>query len=139
MTDTPHPVECDPIGVVHTPFESRSEAPRQGMRAAARGDLELDDAYEAGLAGIEPGDDLEVFWYADRADRSVLTVTGHGERAQPRGVFASRSNDRPTPVCVTRCRVLAVDGTRLLLEGVDMLTGTPVLDLKPPLTYPDDD
>jgi tRNA-Thr(GGU) m(6)t(6)A37 methyltransferase TsaA len=127
-------VACDPVGVVHTPFDRPEDAPRQGMRAAARGELLIDPAYEEGLGGVAAGDRLEVVWYADRADRSVLTVDGHGE-TESRGVFASRSQDRPTPVCTTRCRVLSVEGTRLLLEGVDMLDGTPVLDLKTPLEY----
>lgn len=126
---------CEAVGVVHTPFDRPEEAPRQGMRAAARGELQVDPAYEEALAGVESGDDLEVYWYADRADRSVLSVDGHGMHPEPRGVFVSRSQDRPTPVCVTRVRVLSVEGTRLLLEGVDMLDGTPVLDLKTPLVY----
>lgn len=132
-------VPCQTIGVVHTPFDRREEAPRQGLRADARGELELDEAFEAGLRGVDPGDELAVVWYADRADRSVLEVDGHGadEGRGRRGVFASRSQDRPTPVCLTRCRVLAVDGTRVRLEGVDMLDGTPVLDLKSPLVYDD--
>ena len=132
-------VSCETIGVVHTPFDSREEAPRQGMRADARGELELDEAFAAGLRGVDSGDELEVVWYADRADRSVLEVGGHGasEDRERRGVFASRSQDRPTPVCLTRCRVRAVDGTRVTLEGVDMLDRTPVLDLKSPLSYDD--
>ncbi|MFB6155599.1 MAG: tRNA (N6-threonylcarbamoyladenosine(37)-N6)-methyltransferase TrmO [Haloferacaceae archaeon] len=129
--------ECEAVGVVHTPFERREDAPRQGKLASARGEIRVDPAYEEALAGIESGDDVEVFWYADRADRSVRTVSGHGNWSSPRGVFASRSQDRPTPVCVTRCRVLSVEGTRLLVAGVDMLDGTPVLDLKAPLTYDD--
>jgi len=132
-------VPCETIGVVHTPFDRREEAPRQGLRGDARGELELDEAFAAGLRGVDPGDELEVVWYADRADRSVLEVGGHGAGGgrERRGVFASRSQDRPTPVCLTRCRVRAVDGTRVSLEGVDMLDGTPVLDLKTPLPYDD--
>jgi tRNA-Thr(GGU) m(6)t(6)A37 methyltransferase TsaA len=129
-------IACAAIGVVHTPFDRRDEAPRQGFRADARGELELDEAFERGLRGVAPGDELDVVWYADRADRSVLEVGGHGTGDRDRrGVFASRSQDRPTPVCLTRCRVLSVEGTRVLLEGVDMLDGTPVLDLKSPLSY----
>lgn len=114
---------------MRTPFESREQAPRQGRRGDAQGVLEVAPEYADGLAGIEPGDELVVVWYADRADRSVLRVDRRGSR----GVFASRSPDRPTPICLTTCRVLAVDGAELRLSGVDMLDGTPVLDLKPPL------
>lgn len=125
-------VTCSPIGVVRTPFESREEAPRQGGGGDAAGEVVLDRAYEPGLAGIEPGDDLLVVWYADEADRSVLTV----ERGWRRGVFASRSPDRPVPIVLTRCAVEAVEGHRVEVRGVDMLDGSPVLDLKPPLGDP---
>lgn len=116
------------MGTVRTPFRRRADAPRQGARGDAEGVVYLDPAHAAGLRGVEPGDALDVVWYADRADRSTLEVRG-GER----GVFASRSPDRPTPVCVTRCTVRAVEGARVRLHGVDMLDRSPVLDLKAPL------
>lgn len=122
-------LECRPVGIIATPFASRAEAPRQGHCGDAEGVLTVEAEFAAGLDGVEVGNDLLVLWLADRADRSVLRV----DRGGGRGVFASRSPDRPCPVGLTRCRVAAVDGRRLTLRGVDMLDGTPVLDLKPPL------
>jgi len=123
-------MECDPIGTVHTPFETTSDAPRQGFRSDAEGVLDIDPAYREGLTGFD-GDRVVVVWWADRADRSVLTL----DRNPDRGVFTSRSPARPNPVCVTECAVEAVDPAvgRLRLRGVDMADGSPVIDLKAPL------
>lgn len=116
-------MNCDPIGHVETPFESRSEAPRQGLRADVEGVAVVDPAYEAGLEGIEPGDTLDLVWWADEADRDTLVV-------RRGGVFGTRSPDRPVPICVTTVTVLDVGGCRIRVEGVDMLDGTPLLDVK---------
>ena len=123
-------MECDPIGTVHTPFETTSEAPRQGFRDAAEGVVSLDAAYREGLSGFD-GDRIVVVWWADRADRSVLTL----DRDPVRGVFTSRSPARPNPVCITECAVETVDPAagRLRLRGVDMADGSPVIDLKVPV------
>jgi tRNA-Thr(GGU) m(6)t(6)A37 methyltransferase TsaA len=120
-------MECDPIGVVETPFETTSEAPRQGFRADAEGVVRVDPAYREGLAGFD-ADRVVVVWWADRADRSVLTL----DRDPGRGVFTSRSPARPNPVCLTECTVVSVvpSAGRLHLRGVDMADGSPVIDLK---------
>jgi len=124
-------MECDPIGTVHTPFETTGEAPRQGFRGDAEGVVDVDPAYREGLVGFD-GDRIVVVWWADRADRSVLTL----DRDADRGVFTSRSPARPNPVCVTECSVRSVDheAGRLRLGGVDMADGSPVIDLKVPVT-----
>lgn len=119
---------CDPIGTARTPFGTSDDAPRQGFLDDVEGTIVLDPDYEAGLDGLEPGDGVDVVWFADRADRSVLTLDRDG-----RGVFASRSPARPNPICVSRCTVLAVEGASLAVAGVDMLDGSPVLDLKRPI------
>ena len=121
--------DCTQIGTVDTPFESLAETPRQGHLTEAVGDIVLEPRFESGLTGLKAGHAVEVVWFAHRADRTLLEV----DRDEPRGVFTTRSQDRPNPICVTRCEVLAVDGRRLHVEGVDMLNGTPVLDIKAPL------
>ncbi len=120
-------MECEPIGRVETPFASRDDAPRQGFLGDASGTVYVDEQYRAGLAGLEAGHSVLVVWWADDADRSVLRVRG-GDR----GVFTTRSPARPNPVCVTTCDVLDADpeaGT-LDVDGVDMVDGSLVLDLK---------
>jgi len=122
-------MDCTVIGTVRTPFDATGDAPRQGEFADAEGVIELDPAYAPGLDGFDPTADVLVVWYAHRADRDVL----HLDRDPDRGVFTSRSPARPTPVCLTRCTVVDVEPGRLRVRGVDMLDGSPVLDLKPPL------
>ena len=119
---------CDPIGTARTPFDAATGAPRQGFLADAEGRIELDPGYADGLRGVGAGSGVLVVWFADRADRSLLTLDRDG-----RGVFASRSPARPNPICLTRCDVLEVRETTLRVRGVDMLDGTPVLDLKRPI------
>jgi tRNA-Thr(GGU) m(6)t(6)A37 methyltransferase TsaA len=123
----PARMECDPIGTVYTPFETTSEAPRQGFRSDAEGVVEVDAPYREGLSGFD-ADRVVVVWWADRADRSVLTL----DRNPDRGVFTSRSPARPNPVCVSECAVTAAEPAagRLHLRGVDMADGSPVIDLK---------
>ncbi|MFC7045808.1 tRNA (N6-threonylcarbamoyladenosine(37)-N6)-methyltransferase TrmO [Halobacteriaceae archaeon GCM10025711] len=120
--------DCDPIGRVRTPFADTDDAPRQGLHEDADGEILLDDGYEPGLTGFEPGDDVLVVWFADQADRSVIRV-----RDGERGVFTTRSPERPNPICLTVCEITAVEDGRLSVRGVDMVDGSPVLDLKVPI------
>lgn len=122
-------IEISPIGRVRTPIATTDDAPRQGRNEAVEGTIELDPEYEAGLAGIEAGDSLLVVWFAHDSDRSLLRL----DRDEPRGVFSSRSPARPNPIVLTTVEVLAVDGPTVTVRGVDMLDGSPVLDLKVPL------
>ncbi|MFB6093710.1 MAG: tRNA (N6-threonylcarbamoyladenosine(37)-N6)-methyltransferase TrmO [Halanaeroarchaeum sp.] len=122
-------MELEPIGRVQTPIERTSDAPRQGTNESIEGTIEVDPAYEAGLYGLEAGDELVVVWFAHEADRSLLRL----DRGPDRGVFTSRSPARPNPIVLTTVEVLAVDGTSIRVRGVDMLDGSPVLDLKTPL------
>lgn len=117
-------IPCTPIGVAHTPLRTTDQAPRQGQAATVPGRLELHPEVAAGLTGVDAGDELDVVWCAHRADRGVLVLD------DGRGVFSTRSPARPNPICVTQCTVRDVDGTVVRVRGVDMLEGTPVLDLK---------
>jgi tRNA-Thr(GGU) m(6)t(6)A37 methyltransferase TsaA len=91
----------------------------------------IEKAYADALLGVEPGSDLLVLTYLDRATRDVLSVHPRGDSTRPiRGVFATRSPDRPNPIGVTSVRVLAVEGLSLEVTGLDAVGGTPVLDLK---------
>jgi tRNA-Thr(GGU) m(6)t(6)A37 methyltransferase TsaA len=127
-------IELHAVGTVRTPIESTDDAPRQGRLDELEGTLELDEAYADGLRGLAAGDDVDVFWFANEADRDVLRVTRRTD-GEDVGVFATRAPVRPNPVMVTRCAVVAVDHDAgvVRLRGVDMLDGTPVVDLKAPM------
>jgi tRNA-Thr(GGU) m(6)t(6)A37 methyltransferase TsaA len=120
-------MQMEPIGHVETPFESTDEAPRQGEETPYGANVHVDEQFRDGIGEFENGERVVVVWWADEADRDVLRV-----RDGERGVFSTRSPARPNPICVTECELVAVDaddGT-LAVRGVDMLDGSPVLDVK---------
>ena len=124
----------EPIGVVRSPLTDRASAPKQGDEGAPDAWLELDERVADGLDGIEAGDELIVLTWLHRAARDVLRVRPRDDPARPeRGVFSTRSPDRPNPIGLHRVRVLEVQGTRLHVGGLEALDGTPVVDLKPVL------
>ena len=124
----------DPIGTVRSPYTETSQIPKgMGVTHEAEGVLEVLPAYEAGLADIEGFSHLYVLWVFDR-------VTGYDLMAAPpsdtrlHGVFATRSPRRPNPIGLTVVKLLRREGSRLHVCGVDMLDGTPILDIKPYLS-----
>jgi tRNA-Thr(GGU) m(6)t(6)A37 methyltransferase TsaA len=88
-----------------------------------------------GLEGIEPGDELIVVSWLDRAQRDVLRVHPRGDRSRaPQGVFGTRSPHRPNPIGLHRVQVAELDGPRLRVSNLEAVDGTPILDLKPVLS-----
>ena len=123
-----------PIGYVHSPYKATSEIPRGlGAQHPAEGTLEILRDFEPGLTDIEGFSHLYVLWVFDRADGYEL-VSRPPTDDRPHGVFASRSPRRPNPIALTVVELLSRDGTSLRVRGVDMLDGTPILDIKPYLS-----
>ena len=123
-----------PIGQVESPLELREEAPKQGDEGAPEASLVFDEAMADGLRDLEVGGELLVLTWLDRANRDVLTVHPCGDRSRPAtGVFSTRSPDRPNPLGLHRVAILAIDGLRIHVQGLEALDGTPILDVKPPL------
>ncbi len=100
----------------------------------AVGAIELLREFAAGLADIEGFSHLYVLWEFDRADGFDLMAHPPTDEKRPHGVFATRSPRRPNPIGLTVVELLGRDGTALRVRGVDMLDGTPVLDIKPYLS-----
>ena len=124
----------EPIGRVRSPFGETSEIPKGlGAEHRAEGVLEIEPRFEAGLVDIEGFSHLYVLWVFDRVDRVELTAWPPSDD-RPHGVFATRSPQRPNPIGLTVVELIARDGCRLRVAGVDMLDGTPILDLKPYLS-----
>ncbi len=127
-------VELTVIGRVSSPLTALADAPRQPDEGAPSAWLELDPALAPALEGVEVGDAVVVLTWLDRADRRTLAVHPRGDPDRPvLGVFATRSADRPNPVGLHTARVVAVEGTRVRLDHLEALDGTPVLDVKPAL------
>lgn len=122
------------MGYVRSTLRDRESAPRQGDEGAPDAWLEFDAAYADAMRDLEPGADLLVLTWFDRASRDVLVVHPRGDQSRPpTGVFATRSPDRPNPVGLHRVTVRQVDGLRVLVSDLEALDGTPVVDVKPVL------
>jgi tRNA-Thr(GGU) m(6)t(6)A37 methyltransferase TsaA len=125
-----------PIGTVRSPFTSTREIPK-GLGAEHReeGTIEILPEYEEGLQDIEGFSHLFVLWVFDRAGALPETWIGTPPADdRPHGVFATRSPRRPNPLALTVVELLGREGRILHVRGIDMLDGTPVLDLKPYLS-----
>lgn len=120
-----------PIGVLHGDIRSRGEAPKNYSESDRRGTIEIFPEYLDGLDGIEAGQTIVVLFWLDRSERDTLKVYPRGDRSRGlRGVFATRSPMRPNPIAISELKVLAVDGNRLEVIGLDILDGTPIIDIK---------
>jgi tRNA-Thr(GGU) m(6)t(6)A37 methyltransferase TsaA len=123
-----------PIGRVESTLVDAADAPKQGFEGGPDAWLVLDPGVVDGLDGLEPGARVIVLTWLDRADRTVLRVHPRDDRSNPmRGVFTTRSTDRPNPIGLHEVEVLAVEGNRVRVSDLEALDGTPVLDLKPVL------
>jgi tRNA-Thr(GGU) m(6)t(6)A37 methyltransferase TsaA len=125
-----------PIGVIHSPFTETREIPKGlGAEHHEEGTIEIFPELESGLLDIEGFSHLYVFWVFDRAGALPTTWVGTPPADdRPHGVFATRSPRRPNPLALTVVELLGRSGRTLSVRGIDMLDGTPVLDLKPYLS-----
>lgn len=123
-----------PIGQIRSPYTNTKEIPKGfGAKHDAEGILEILPQFEAGLTDIEGFSHLFVVWVFDRSEGFELVGTPPIDD-RPHGVFATRSPRRPNPIGLTVVELLRREGKALHVRGVDMLDGTPILDLKPYLS-----
>ncbi|GAA2365374.1 tRNA (N6-threonylcarbamoyladenosine(37)-N6)-methyltransferase TrmO [Dactylosporangium salmoneum] len=123
-----------PVGRVESELTDRAGAPRQGDEGAPPAWVVFDERVRAALADLRPGDQIILLTWLHQADRDVLAVHPRGDRTRPEtGVFSTRAPDRPNPIGLHRAGILAVDGLRVRVDGLEAVHGTPVLDVKPVL------
>jgi tRNA-Thr(GGU) m(6)t(6)A37 methyltransferase TsaA len=123
-----------PIGRVESPLVDRAGAPKQGWEGSPEAWLVFDEALLDGLRDLRVGTEVIVLTWLDRADRGVLAVHPRDDPAAPlRGVFSTRSADRPNPIGLHPVQITAIEGPRLRVRHLEALDGTPVLDVKPVL------
>ena len=126
--------EMHPIGIVRSPYSETAQIPKGcGATHDAEGFLEIQPELEEGLTDIEGFSHLFVIWVFHKADGCSLSgKPPTDDRAH--GVFATRSPRRPNPIGLTVVELLRREGLQLHVRGVDMLDGTPILDIKPYLS-----
>jgi tRNA-Thr(GGU) m(6)t(6)A37 methyltransferase TsaA len=135
VTQSDEAVVLSPIGHVESRLTDRAAAPRQGDEGAPDAWLVLRADVLAGLVGIHVGDVLLILTWLDRAHRDVLSVHPRNDSSQPlRGVFSTRSPDRPNPIGLHRVAVAEIQPGRLKVRELEALDGTPILDIKPVLS-----
>ena len=123
--------ELSPVGRVESPLTDPAAAPKQGDEGAPDAWLVFDPALLDALDGIHPGDEVMVLTWLHRARRDALRVHPRGDVSRPqRGVFSTRSPHRPNPIGLHRVEVVAVDGARVLVRGLEAVDGTPIVDVK---------
>ena len=129
----PNHVHPQAIGFLQTPYTTTRIPKGLGARHDADGVLAVLPEFETGLTDIEGFSHLIMLWVFDRSEGFDLVGTPPCDN-RPHGVFATRSPRRPNPIGLTVVELLKRDGRFLHLRGVDMLDGTPVLDIKPYLS-----
>jgi tRNA-Thr(GGU) m(6)t(6)A37 methyltransferase TsaA len=124
--------ELRPIGRVESPLTDPAGAPKQGGEGGSDAWLVIEPGLIDALDGIEPGDRVVVLTWLHLARRDVLRVHPRDDARNPlRGVFGTRSADRPNPIGLHEVEVLAIEGHRVHVSPLEAVDGTPVLDVKP--------
>jgi tRNA-Thr(GGU) m(6)t(6)A37 methyltransferase TsaA len=125
------PITLRPIGRVESPLKDAAGAPKQADEGAPEAVLAIEPEFAAGLTGLEPGDEVVVLTWLDRAARDILVNHPRSDRSRPvAGVFTTRSPHRPNPIGVHQVTIAAVDGARVGVRGIEAIDGTPILDVK---------
>jgi tRNA-Thr(GGU) m(6)t(6)A37 methyltransferase TsaA len=127
--------ELRPIGFVRSPFKDPSDLPAPAFApprflARAVGEIEICPEFARGLDGLEAFSHIIAIFHFHRAGTAKLTAVPPG-RTEPRGVFATRSPRRPNPLGLTVLKLIGREGRVLRVSGLDLINGTPVLDIKP--------
>jgi len=118
-----------PIGAVHSKITDGKDMPLQGVPAS----IEIFDEFKAGLTGIEGDSHINVICWLDKAEREPLLVRPRkiNPNLNKRGVFSMRSPTRPNPLSLTATRLVNVEENMLFVDPLDVIDGTPVIDIKP--------
>lgn len=120
-----------PIGLIHSPYTEAKGTPLQARAAkGARGTVELYEPFMTGLKDLEGFERIWLLYYFHKAPPPRLLVTPLLD-SEERGVFSTRAPTRPNPIGMTPVRLINIEGRILHVEGIDVLDGTPLLDIKP--------
>ena len=123
-----------PVAVIRSVLTRLEDAPMQGYEGAPDAWVEVEPAFVDALDGLGVGDEVVLLTWFHLADRGVLKVHPRSDPRRPlAGVFATRSPDRANPIGLHRVTVLAIEGSRLHVQPLEAIDGTPVIDIKPVL------
>ena len=124
-------IEYRPIGIIHSPFSSLEGMPIQPSGAAGiRGSVEIYPEFADGLEDLEGFSHIILLYHFHRCTGFKLKIIPFLDKLE-RGLFATRAPRRPNPIGLSIVKLLGIEGAALTIENVDVLSGTPLLDLKP--------
>ncbi len=119
------------IGILQSDITNLADAPKIYTESDRTGTLKIDPQYQDGLDGIHAGQTIVVLFWLHKAARDILKVYPRGDKSRGlHGVFATRSPMRPNPIAVSELTVTAVHGNHIEVSGLDILDGTPIVDIK---------
>ena len=130
-------IELSPIGIIHSPFREKEGMPLQSVRSQEAGILEVFREYELGLRDIEGFTHLIILYHFHQEPETGLLVKSYLEESV-HGVFATRSPKRPNHIGISTVELIGREGNLLRVLGIDVLDGTPLLDIKPYVPRIDD-
>jgi len=120
-----------PIGTIYTPFDNIHGMPIQPTsNTSERGTIIIDQPYADGLKDLDGFSHIYLLYHFHKVGQSKLQVTPFLDNS-PRGIFATRAPSRPNPIGLSLVRLVRIEGNALHVDGVDILNGTPILDIKP--------
>lgn len=121
-------MELESIGVVHSPYKRREEAPPQGREEIS--EIVIFDKYEKGLKDVEGFSHLHIFYWLHKS-RGYSLLVKTPWNSEPHGLFSTRTPNRPNPIGYSVVQLISRKGRILKVKGLDAIEGTPVLDIKP--------
>lgn len=118
-----------PIGIIHSAFHDRKQAPRQGFLTEQQSIIEVYDPYWEAASDLQVGDTIQVIYFGSQADRTILRTIPPSGNVE-KGVFTTRSPHRPNPLAICIARIVEIKGHSLVVLGLDALDQSPLIDIK---------
>lgn len=119
-----------PIGVIRTPFKSSEEVPIQSSKSNTKGHVEISAEYLDALKSLDGFSHVILLYWFHKAKPPKMLLKPFLD-TEEHGLFSIRAPSRPNPIGISIVKLLSIENTRLEIEGVDMLDGTPLIDIKP--------
>ena len=119
------------IGFINSDFKERKETPKQGTEGGIEAVIQIKKEFSEAMDGLKPGMKIELLTWLHEADRSYLKVHPRGIKSNPkRGVFSTRSPDRPNPIGIHPVTISSINGLEIKVHPLEAIDGTPLLDIK---------
>ncbi|MGI5949408.1 nickel pincer cofactor biosynthesis protein LarC [Peptoniphilus sp.] len=120
-----------PVGYIKSPYLTRDEIPRQSVLSDKSAVIEIEEEFRDGLFNLEIGKYIVILFAFHKSKKNPALIINHKYTDGTKGIFATRSPNRPNPIGLSICKIIDLNDKSITIEGVDMLDGTPVLDIKP--------